>query len=229
MNDLYLLAQTAENGSKVQVPEEGIVPMDYIWEQIESLTWPQAVIAMSFGAVYLLYGWRIFKILVVIAAALVGMALGIKLGKMLGDVNWQIWTAIGCGIIAGGACIPLMRWAVCAMGAIAGGILTSGIWYAFNLPEKYIFAGALIGIIAGGMISFIVFRAAVMLFTCLGGGSLVILSFLSLLRTYEPTSEWVHDWFFNYKWFLPSLLIIPTVIGIIVQNNLIKGSKNWDL
>jgi hypothetical protein len=33
--------------------------------------------------------------------------------------------------------------------------------------------------------------------------------------------------FLNQNWFLPVLLLIPTLIGIAIQNRLIKGSHEW--
>ena len=67
------------------------VPLDEIWNQITALTWLQAVIAVSFGLVYMLYGWRIFRILVVISFALIGMFLGIWLGANQATRSWAAW------------------------------------------------------------------------------------------------------------------------------------------
>jgi hypothetical protein len=94
-------------------------------------------------------------------------------------------------------------------------------------------AGALIGIIAGGMISFIVFKIAVMLFTSFGGGILIMTGLLSLVYRYEgiqdPPTATVRTMLYNNHWFLPALLLAPTLIGIIVQNKFIKSSKSWSV
>lgn len=229
MDCIAILAQAVETSAET-VSETPLVPLDYMWEQIITLSWLQAVIAISFGAVYLLYGWRIFRILVVICFALVGLFVGIQIGarfdlKIVGGIT-------GLFILAA-ISVPLMRWAVSLLGAAAGGVLTAGVWYAFGLPGKYILAGAIIGIIAGGMISFIVFKVAIMLFTSLGGGILIIMGLLSLLNRYEsmqePPAETMKDLFYNQNWFVPVLLMAPTIIGIILQNKFIKGSKDWNL
>jgi hypothetical protein len=34
--------------------------------------------------------------------------------------------------------------------------------------------------------------------------------------------------FFGRTWFLPLIIILPTIIGMIVQNKLIKTSSDWD-
>jgi len=227
MEYMTFLAQTAEEAAAGKPFD---VPIDQIWRQIIDLTWLQAVLAVSFGSVYLLYGWRIFKILVVICFGLIGLFGGMKIG---GQFNSELSGAIVGLAFLSLVSIPLMRWAVSILGAAAGGILAAGIWYAFELPEKYIIAGAITGIVAGGMISFIVFRVAVMLFTSLGGSVLIVTGLLSLFYQYEqiqqPPTGKLHQLIYSQNWFLPVALIIPTFIGIVVQNNFIKRSKNWNI
>jgi len=225
MNPLFILAQAAENKVEIEV-----VPIDLIWEQISSLTWLQAIIAVSFGAVYLLYGWRIFKVLAVVCFGMLGLIAGMRIGEMLGSVLWG--SVIGLILLAF-LSVPLMRWAVSILGAVAGGIVTSGIWYAVALPEQYIWAGAIIGIVAGGMMSFIVFKISVMLFTSLGGAILVLIGLLALLHLYEqslnePTSN-IQSIVNQQNWFLPAILIFTTAVGVAIQHKLIKKSPEWKL
>ena len=67
------------------------------------------------------------------------------------------------------------------------------------------------------MISFIIFKIAVMLFSSLGGSALVVTGVLALLYLYPQTSEKVEELVFAHRWFLPVLLIVPTGIGLILQ------------
>ncbi|RKY22944.1 MAG: hypothetical protein DRP62_06900 [Planctomycetota bacterium] len=228
MDYITILAQTSETAAAQNGAQ--IVPLDFIYEQITSLSWFQALITVSFGAVYLMYGWRIFKALTVISFALLGLYAGMWVGGQFDKVF--LGSIIGLGLLAL-LSIPLMRWAVSILGAVAGGILTAGLWYACKLPEQYIWAGGLVGVVAGGMISFIVFRIAVMLFTSLGGGALIVTGLLALLYQYdriqEAPTENVKQMLYNHNWFMPVLLLASTAIGIILQNKLIKGSKDWSL
>jgi hypothetical protein len=228
MEHLTILAQAAKSSSEALISTQSV--LDSIWEQVTTLSWLQAVIAISFGVVYLLYGWRIFKVLVVICFGLVGLFAGIKIGARF---NSELFGGvIGLSVLAG-VSVPLMRWAVSILGAIAGGILTSGVWYAFELPEKYMPAGALIGIVAGGMISFIVFRIAIMLFTSFGGGALIVTGLLALVHRYEsiqnPPTESIKPMLYNHHWFVPVLMLAPTFIGIIIQSKFIKSSRSWNV
>ena len=206
-----------------------VVPMNYFWEQITALNWFEAVIAISFGAIYLFYGWRIFRIVVTISFGLLGLYIGMKFGEKLDNVIWG--GVVGLCVMAA-LSLPLMRWAVSILGAVAGGVLSGGIWYAVGLPEQYILAGALIGIVAGGMISFIIFKYSVILFTSLQGGALMAAGGLALLHLYTFNPEFnnseIQHMFFSEKWFLPVLLIVPTAIGLVLQNRFISDYAKWD-
>jgi len=227
MDCFTILAQTAETTDRAA--EGAIVPVNEIWDQVISLNFLEALTFISFGAVCLLYGWRVFKILVIISFGLLGLGLGITIGNKIQGQNSQIWGGlIGLGVMAG-VSVPLMRWAVSILGAVAGGLLTSGVWYAAGLPERFIWAGALVGIVAGGMISFIIFKIAVMIFSSLGGSVLIVAGLLALLYIYPQTKERIEELVFTNKWFLPVALMIPTAVGIIVQNKFIKGSKDWSV
>ena len=228
MDCVTILAQAVGTAGP-QAAEEAVVPIESFWAYITSLNIVEAATFISFGAVCLLYGWRIFKVLVVISFALLGLLLGISITDKINGLNSQFWGGlIGMGLLAV-LSVPLMRWSVCILGAVAGGILSSGAWYACGLTEKYIWAGALIGMVAGGMISFIVFKVAVILFSSLGGSGLIVVGFLAILYLYPQTSERVEEIIFTKKWFLPTVLMAPTLIGFILQNKFVKNSKDWDM
>ena len=229
MDCITILAQAVETTSRTpQVSEWTVIPIDLIWQQITSLSKIEALTFISFGVVCLFYGWRIFKILVTISFALLGLFAGIYINNLLIGGN-AIWLGIIFMALFAFFSIPLMRWAVSILGAAAGGVLTTGLWLACQLPEQYFWAGGLIGIVAGGMISFIIFKIAVMLFSSLGGSALIVTGMLALLYTCPQTTARVELLVFTEKWFLPAVLLLPTVVGVIVQNKFIKGAKDWDI
>lgn len=228
MDSVTILARAAESTMRTTQPaEEGIVPINFIWNQVVELSLVEALAFICFGVVCLLYGWRIFKILVTLCFALVGLFGGLMINEKLVGGN-GMWLGLMGVVMMGVLSLPLMRWGVSALGAVAGGILTGGIWYAFALPDKFIWAGALAGLIAGGMISFIVFKLAVVLFTSFGGGALIVTAILAVLYSYFDPDK-VRVLVFDYRWFLPVAFIIPTIVGIIVQNKFISSSKDWNI
>jgi len=239
MENLAIIAQAVQSPAgpascAVFIP----LPLDSIWREITALSWMHAVLAVSFGAVYLVYGWRIFKMLVVICSGLAGLLAGIEIGSQfpaMGNTlvelhNLEIWTGIIMACFMAIIAIPLMKWAVSILGSISGGIVAIGIWRVCNFPEEYALAGMVVGLVAGGMICFIVFRMAVMLFTSVGGSILVTAGILSLLNRYEsiqnPPSENIKTMFYHTDWFLPAFLLASTLIGMIIQSRLSRGSQN---
>lgn len=228
MMNTFLLAQTQTAQISQDVHAE---VLNFIWQQITDLSWLHAVIAISVGVVYMLYGWRIFRVLVVISFGLLGMFLGMFAGRNFGSEIWG--GVIGLAVFAI-VSIPLMKWCVSLLGAVAGGVLTGGLWYAFGLPLDYIWAGTIIGVVAGGLISFILLKASVMLFTGLGGSVILMVGVLSLLHQYEtkiltPPTQHINEYVFGHQWFLPVVIIVPTIIGMIVQNRFIKQSQEWEI
>jgi hypothetical protein len=213
-----------------QASSKDIIDIALIWKQIVSIEWFHAVLAISFGVVYLLYGWRIFKALAVICFAMIGLFLGMYAGKEIGS---EMWGGVVGLVLMAALAFPLMKYCICLLGAAAGGILTGAVWYAFDLPPDLIWAGALVGVVAGGMISFIVFKVAIMLFTSLGGSAITSIGILSLFYRYEqmqtPVGTFVYDQVHTNSWFLPVVLLVPTIIGIFAQNKLIKHSPKWEI
>jgi hypothetical protein len=233
MSDLISVLQTAFLAAAAaaeqpaQPPQQHVDPVRLMWEQISTLGLVEALTFISFGVVCLFYGWRIFKILVTICFGLIGLSVGVWANRYLIDGN-VIWLAMICVLFFAILSIPLMRWGVSLLGALSGGILTAGLWLALPLPPEYAWAGGLMGLIAGGMISFIVFKVAVILFTSLGGAALTAVGMLAILYRYMVDAKKLESLVFSYPWFLPAMVLAPMIIGIVVQHRLSKSAPDWN-
>jgi hypothetical protein len=201
--------------------------LDFVWQQATILTWLQAVVGISFGIIILMYGWKIYKTLTVIGFGLLGLHLGLLVGNYIHKP--LPGAVIGCVLLVALA-IPLIRWAVAILGGVAGAILAGGIWHSCNLPQEFVWAGALTGLVAGFMISFVVFKLSVMLFTSLSGTSLVVIGAFALIYRYEtfavnPPTTHLNQLYYGNGWFLPLLLTAGTLLGILLQFRSGKGSQ----
>jgi len=228
MNSLISILQTvlmapAQSGQQTN----SIVPFDTLWQHVSTLDLVEALTFIAFGTVWLFYGWRIFKILVTICFGLLGLVLGIWANQQLiaGD---SFWLGVICATFFAILSIPFMRWGVSVLGAFSGAVLTAGAWMALGLPQEYVWAGGLTGLIAGGMISFIIFKIAVILFTSLGGSVLLALGALAIICHNLVTQQELKDFVLQNQWFLPALVLGPMVGGILLQNKLIKGAPDWN-
>jgi hypothetical protein len=222
MDFFSFLASTNQNSNHSEL----IITAQTFWQQIASLGLREALVLIAFGAVCIFYGWRIFRVLVVITCAVIGMVLGMRFGIRFGS---QVWGGVLGLLLFGIIAFPFTKWAVSIMGALAGGFVTAGIWYACGLPNDLIWAGALMGVIAGGMISFIIFKISVMLFTCLAGITMLIIGVFALFNLYPPSSQTIHDLVLGHRWFMPVALILPTMGCMFLQNKLIKDGSSFSL
>jgi hypothetical protein len=201
--------------------------LDMMWEHVQTLDVIEALTFIAFGTVWLVYGWRIFKILVTICFGLLGLFLGTWANQQLIGGN-AFWLGLICVIFFSVLSIPFMRWGVSVLGALSGGILTSGAWVAFGLPQQYIWAGGLVGLVAGGMISFIVFKIAVILFTSLGGSALLAVGALAVAYQHLPPEQDLEGLISANTWILGAMVLVPMALGVVLQNKLIKGAPDWN-
>ena len=230
MNVIAVVEEEGVLNSQEHLIDVGTM-VDYFWKNITELPWMVALLIISVGIVYMLYGWRIFRVLVTISFGFLGMFLGIFAGQYTGSIVWG--GIVGMALFAF-ISVPLMKWCVSVLGAIAGGIITAGLWIACGLSEMYLPAGFVVGFVAGALISFILLKASVMLFTSLGGSIIMVTGILSLwyqyeIRVLESEQVKLHELIYSHDWFLPVVLIVPTVIGVICQNRFIKHSAKWEV
>ena len=125
--DFAILASTVNNTATTTTAEEAVVPIEMFWSQITSLSWLEALTFVSFGTVCIFYGWRVFKILVVINFGLLGLVMGMAITNQIVGLNNQVAGGLVGMVVLASLSVPLMRWAVSILGAVAGGIITSGI------------------------------------------------------------------------------------------------------
>ena len=206
--------------------QNAIIPMDQVWKHISSLDIVEALTFVSFGTVCLFYGWRVFKILVTICFALLGLILG-------GWINTQIqgqgiWLAMICAVFFAVLSVPFMRWGVTILGAISGAILIAGVWLAAGLQENSMWIGAVFGLVVGGLVSFHIFKIAVILFTGLGGSVLLAMGALAILYNEQVMkSKDLENFVLQHAWFLPVFLLAPLAFGVYLQYRSSKGAPEF--
>ena len=182
----------------------------------------QAAVMIVLGLIYMLYGWKIFKVLVIVNA----MALGFILGAMLGNLQslqWALWGGLGGAVLLAILALPLMRFAVALMGGLVGSFAGYHIWnYVIAIMHRddlaqFSWAGAIIGLLVLGALTFLLFKLAVMIFTSIQGSFVMVSGMLALLlripefydKAYQPLVTNVH--------LLPILVAGPALLGLLLQ------------
>jgi hypothetical protein len=188
--------------------------------QGDLLTWCQemgagtGILFMLLGAVYLLYGWAMFKPLVMLNAAIVGGYVGAVLGERLGSpLAGGVLGAMSSAAIT----FPLMKWAVAVMGGICGALVGASVWRTVNLDPNLAWAGAMTGLVGFGLFSFILFRGSVIMYTSLQGAIMVIIGALGVASKYQEFAPKIASSMTTQPMMLPIAVLIPTILGLIYQ------------
>lgn len=175
------------------------------------------------GALYLLMGWRIFKVLLIVNAAIFGAMFGGMLTVDLGYEN-QWWI----GFFTGGAIMAILAWPLmriflsltgAAMGAGVGLILFESIAIAVGREDLVSFAWT--GSIAGGILLFVVifvkFKFCVLAMTALQGSVMLVNGLLSLALKSEPNKIYLMDLIYENTILYSLGLFIITLAGLVFQ------------
>ena len=190
--------------------------------QTDLLTWCHemnggtAALLVMGGIVYLLFGFYIYKYLVLANAAIIGAYVGAVLGEKSGG-------AMLGGVLGAFLCCavtwPTMKYAVAVMGGLFGALLGASIWNAVGLEQKFAWAGALSGLIAFGMLSFILFRGSIMMYMSLQGSVMLIFGLLGLIYKYESVGPSVRHHMTIQPVLLPLAILVAMMLGWIYQHH----------
>jgi hypothetical protein len=181
-----------------------------------------AAVLILLGVVYLLYGFNLFKLLIVANAAMLGACLGLMMGDRTG-AKWPL--AVVGAVLLGAMSWPAMKYAVALMGGTFGALVGTTIWRIMDLDSNYAWSGAAIGLIAGGLLCFILFRGCVMMYTSLQGAVMLIFGILGLLLKYQDVAPRLGSYLTHHNFLLPMCIFVPTVIGMMYQQTYSAPAK----
>jgi hypothetical protein len=176
-----------------------------------------ATILVIAGMIYLMFGWYAFKGLVTVNAAMAGGCLGAIIGDRIADAA-LIGAVVGA-VLAAATTWPMMKYAIALMGGLFGTLIGAALWRSFNLEPNLAWAGGMIGLITFGLLSFILFKTSVMMFTSLQGAVMLTFGVLGLIFKYQSIAPQVVQHLQVKPFLLPLAIFIPTVLGLIYQQH----------
>jgi hypothetical protein len=188
-----------------------------------------AMLLFACGLVYMLQGWKIFKILVVANVAVMGAVVGSYLGSMARGPNTWIYTSIAGAMLLGGLAWPLMKYAVSLLGGLVGSFVGYGLWHyvtnAIDNPDllQYAWVGALVGLITLGLLAFVILKFVVMFVTSLQGAVMGVGGVLALLLKYMPDE--LEGPLRDNSHLMAVLIGVPAIIGFVFQTCWSKAPK----
>lgn len=175
------------------------------------------------GAVFLLLGFKYFKILVIANGAAIGALVGAYIGSLRGSPNMPWLLAVAGAALLGFLAWPTIKYTVGLMGALAGGLAGFALWLAVGNAlanealVRHAWAGGIIGMILVGMLTFVAFRPAVMIFTAVQGSVMIVSGFCSLLLVHPGIRDSIQPELAGNDFLLSVLVAVPAVVGFVVQ------------
>jgi hypothetical protein len=191
-------------------------------QQTDLLTWCRdmnagnAALLVMFGLVYLFYGFYLYKYLVMANAAWIGGWIGITLGR---HGNSALLGCLIGAFIAGALTWPTMKYSVAVMGGLFGAVFGASVWNSVSLDPRFAWAGALSGLIAFGMLSFIIFRGSIMMYKSLQGSVMLIFGLLGLICKYQSVGPTVTYHMKVQPVILPLAILVAMILGIVYQQH----------
>ncbi|MBI9016233.1 MAG: hypothetical protein JEZ07_03120 [Phycisphaerae bacterium] len=231
MNFYNVLAEAAQStaGAAETNPSPDISAQelwDQFWTQITNFSWREGMICLVFASIYLFYGWRLFKVLVVINFALIGLLIGKFAGQQAGSPMWGgILGTVAAALLAW----PFMKVGVALLGATAGAILGAALWWATPLNNDLCWSGALAGFVAGGLLAFSSYKVSIMLFTSLQGAVFLASGMLILLYDCPNLTSFISNSVNKHVFIVPAMVIVPTFFGVMFQKKLIAMESKWTM
>jgi len=190
---------------------------------LEAMSGVWAMIFLALGLICLFQGYKIYKTVTVVMALSIGAFAGYYLGKKI-DAEYIV---AGClAMLTAVSCFPLMKYAVSALGGLAGAFIGANCWSALgrllgghgaSSVSQHYWVGALMGLLVFGMLAFILFKITVVMFTSVSGSTIAVLGAVALLLQVEKFKDTIADSISANAMILPILVLVPALIGFILQ------------
>jgi len=174
----------------------------------------QLAVAVVLGLVSLLYGLKLFKGMVVVYAAMAGVVVGGALAVRFGAP--ALVGSIAGAVVLAAMAWPLLKVSVSSLAGVAGALAgaVSVLW--LDDPIAIAVAGA-VGLVAGFILGFLIFRAMIVFATATLGAALVVAGVVGLVLLAPGAREAVVRGMETNRHLLPLLVGVPAVIGAIYQ------------
>ena len=175
-----------------------------------------AGIFVTVGLLSVINGYRWHKWIVITVAFLSGMALGFVMSK---SMESNLIVAACFGVLTAVIAWPLMKYAIAACGGLAGAFVGANVWSIINMPPDTNYAGALIGLVAFGLLSFILYRVVIVAMTCIAGAVVLVIGMVTLLMQVDAWQSALREDFTGNPIILPLIVFVTAVIGFVLQQD----------
>ncbi len=193
--------------------------------QMDYVNWlPTVHIALALlfficGMFCLIQGWKIFKLIVLLNAAVLGAFFGSQFGELIRGGSMAVFCGVAGMALFSVLAWPAMKIAVSVMGSLAGGFLGYGTWaYIAAIIDKpgmaqHSWAGALVGFVGLGLMGFVIFKFVIIVFTSVQGSLMTVSGLLALLMKFGLVHSKLYLPLMTNTHLLVLIIAVPAVIG----------------
>jgi hypothetical protein len=185
------------------------------WNTLRGIHPVEAGLMVVIGLAFLLYGFRIYKVLVILAYAIVGVYLGAMLA---GAMNFNpLIGMIGGAIVLGVAAWPLylIGWGVLGGAVLAG--LAAMVTSTFTPSMTYVTIVAVLAGILGVVLTVLLMRPLIIIITSLLGAVLLVEAVLRLSLLAPAFGDQVVKALEVRPLAQAAVVAIPALLGLILQ------------
>ncbi len=222
-------AASPDDSTRTVVPQlfdrlDALAHPDQLVPLLEQVGWVIASIFVVVGVLCLLQGYKLYKGVVIVAALVLGMGVGYRLGQ---HIQAEVIVAGCLGVLLAVVAWPAMKYAVAVCGGLVGAFLGANAWTALaehlaangnaGLPAEEYWAGALIGLMLLGLLSFILFELSVVVFTSISGSVLAVFGITALLLQVPAWRGAIGEAIAANPLVMPLLVVVPAAVGLVLQ------------
>jgi hypothetical protein len=179
-----------------------------------------ASVVVVVGVLCVLNGYRWHKWVIMVLAFMCGLGLGHLLSTQIGK---SAIVAVALGLLCAIIATPMLKVAVAIFGGLTGAFIGANAWTAIQVsPAGMQWAGALMGFILLALLSLILFRLVIVLFTSVGGAAMVVFGGITLLMQVPAWEPAVRSSLGDNQLLLPLLLIVAAVGGFVIQESRVR-------
>jgi hypothetical protein len=221
MNTLTLAQQVA-SFSDAYAHIDALTRPEKLLDDLSKMPLVGGSIILVVGVLCVLYGYKWHKWVVVALAFLMGLFVGHLLSAQIGK---SIIVAVALGVLFATVATPMMRWTVAVFAGLTGAFLGANAWVLTNAsPADAKWAGAAMGFIALALLSFVIFRFVVVLFTSIGGAAMTVLGGITLLMQVPGWEPAIRNSLASNQHLIPLLVTVAAVAGFVIQESRVRNS-----
>lgn len=183
-----------------------------------------AIIMVVAGVVFLLYGFRLYKALVMVLYAFIGLVVGGIVAAHFGIGS--LWGAIPGALLLGLVAWPLHRLGWGILGGLAfaaAAVIVPGIFAAVFSGllglgmDVWVLLMGLAGFIVGLVLTMLILRPLIIVITSLCGGSILVQGAMQLVAQWPATGGKMVPFLVSHVWVQVVLVLLLAGIGVVLQ------------